>query len=50
MSGKVIGLEAKSPRNIVKMKDEMAGLFFVGGSVIVLLPLREIENYFGRNF
>ena len=24
--------------------------FFVGGSVVVLLPLREIENYFGRNF
>ena len=49
MSGKVIGLEAKSPRNIVKMKEEMAG-FFVSGSVVVLLPLREIENYFGRNF
>ena len=48
-SGKVIGLEAKSPRNIVKMKEEMAG-FFVSGSVVVLLPLWRIENYFGRNF
>ena len=27
ISGKVIGLEAKSPRNIVKMKEEMAAFF-----------------------
>ena len=26
------------------------GSLFVSGSVVVLLPLREIENYFGRNF
>ena len=31
--GKVIGLEAKSPRNVVKMKEEMAA-FFVCGSVV----------------
>ena len=37
--GKVIGLEAKSPRNIVKMKEKMAGFFFVSGSIVVLLPL-----------
>ena len=49
ISGKVIGLEAKSPRNVVNMKEEMAA-FFVSGSVVVLLPLWEIENYFGRNF
>ena len=33
ISGKVIGLEAKSPRNVVKMKEEMAA-FFVCGSVV----------------
>ena len=33
-----IGLEAKSPRNVVKMKEEMAA-FFVSGSVVVLLSL-----------
>ena len=33
ISGKVIGLEAKSPRNIVKMKEKMAGFFL---SVVVL--------------
>ena len=38
ISGKVIGLEAKSSRNIVKMKEKMA-VFFVSGSVVVLLPL-----------
>jgi len=38
ISGKVIGLEAKSLRNIIKMKEEMAG-FFVIGSVVVLLPM-----------
>ena len=27
ISGKVIGLQAKSPRNIVKMKEEMAAFF-----------------------
>ena len=27
ISGKVIGLEAKCPRNIVKMKEEMAAKF-----------------------
>ena len=32
-SGKVIGLEAKSPRNVVKMKEEMAA-FLVSGSVV----------------
>ena len=37
ISDKVIGLEAKSPRNIVKMKEEMAA-FLVSGSVVVLLP------------
>ena len=44
ISGKVIGLEANSPRNVVNMKEEMAA-FFVSGSVVVLLPLGEIENY-----
>ena len=38
ISGKVIGLEAKSPRNVVKMKEEMAA-FFASGCVVVLLPL-----------
>ena len=38
ISGKVIGLEAKSSRNVVKMKEEMA-LFFVSGCAVVLLPL-----------
>ena len=33
ISGKVIGLEAKSPRNVVKMKEEMAA-FFVCVSVV----------------
>ena len=33
-SGKLIGLDAKSPRNIVKMKEEMVA-FFVRGSVVV---------------
>ena len=33
-SGKLIGLDAKSPRNIVKIKEEMAA-FFVRGSVVV---------------
>ena len=38
ISGKVIGLEPRFPRNIVKMKKEMAA-FFVSGSVVVFLPL-----------
>ena len=33
ISGRVIGLEAESPRNVVKMKEEMAA-FFVCGSVV----------------
>ena len=48
ISGKVIGLEAESPRNVVKMKEEMAA-FFVSGSDVVLLLLSEIESYLGRN-
>ena len=47
--GKVTGLEVKSPRNVVKMKEEMAA-FFVSGSDVVLLLLSEIESYLGRNF
>ena len=38
ISSKVIGLDAKSRRNVVKMKAEMAA-FSVSGSVEVLLPL-----------
>ena len=30
ISGKVIGLEAKSPRNVVKMKEEMTAFFHNG--------------------
>ena len=36
--GKVTGLEVKSPRNVVKMKEEMAAIF-VSGSVVILSPL-----------
>ena len=46
---KVIGLEAKSTRNVVKMKEEMA-TYFVSGSDVVLLLLSETESYMGRNF
>ena len=46
---KVIGLEAKSARNVVKMKEEMA-TYFVSGSDVVLLLLSETESYMGRNF
>ena len=44
ISGKVIGLDVKSAQKVVKMKEQMAA-FFVSGSVVVLLPLWEIENY-----
>lgn len=43
ISSKVIGLGAKSRRNVVKMKAEMAA-FSVSGSVEVLLPLWETES------
>lgn len=43
ISSKVIGLDAKSRRNVVKMKAEMAA-FSVSGSVEVLLPLWETES------
>ena len=49
LSGKDIGLEAKSPRNVVKMKEEMATCV-VSGSDVVLLILSETESYLGRNF
>ena len=49
ISGKDIGLEAKSPRNVVKMKEEMA-TFFVSGTDVVLLLLSETESYLDRNF
>ena len=47
--GRVVGLEAKSPQNVVKVKEEMA-TYFVSGSDVVLLLLSETDTYMGRNF
>ena len=49
ISGKGIDLGEKSLGNVVQMKEEMAVIFH-SGSVVVLLPICEIENCFGRNF
>ena len=38
-SGKLIGLGAKCPRYIVKIKEEMAAFFISGSVVVFLLPL-----------
>ena len=43
-------LRGKIPAKHCQDERKNGSSFFVGGSVVVLLPLREIENYFGRNF